>query len=145
MKIRVLLLTLLLAAPAIAATPNDWVECGTENNAPSGQNRLGSGGHICYLFDDNHGAWPGTSVFHVLANQASCNLVRDVNSTGGAVVLQLLPCPTGMSTYSTSTCGPVLKTFSADDTHNITRGSYMLNATTPVGATEDAVFSCRGY
>lgn len=139
-----LLSALLLATGSLAATPTDWVQCGTENTANAGSTVNAGGGRICYLFDEALAT--GTYVgFTVRTASASCNLVQDTATTGGAVVLELRACPTGLATKDANTCGKVLKTFSADDAINITRGSYAIVATTGVTAGEDAIFSCIDY
>lgn len=137
----------LFATMAWAVTPNDWIQSGGSDTQLS-TNKVSVDGHIVYKFDENHGSGGtgiGNAIFHVEGPRASCNLERDINGTGGTVVLELRACGTGIATYDLAHCGQVVKTFTTDDDQPLSRGSYLLNVTTAVGAGEDAIFSCRGY
>lgn len=148
-----MLLAALLSVPHMAwanavAIPDDWVECGGTgtnfNTSPSSQNRLRQDGLICFAADDSWTAGE-LSPFFIETNRASCNLVMDQLAASGTANLTINACPTGNSTRNATTCPQVVKTFSSDDSVNITRGTYLIVNTVAPTAGDEMIFSCRGY
>lgn len=143
----------LLAIPTLAwaVTPNAWTKpCASDTADPSRNQVVSPTDQACYKFDEGHnttGTGIGSAHFEVRHSRASVNLNRDLATSAGSIVAELLPCPLPPP-YTAARCGPAITP--ALDTAvgmvwNVTRGHYALNVTTAVSAGQDAVLSVRGY
>lgn len=148
-KTLAVLVLLLVPIAAWAVTPNDWTSpCGTDTVPETRPNQIvASTDHACFKFDENHnttGTGIGNSLFHVKAPRARVSLIRDLNATGGTVIAELRRC-LPLAPFDASRCAEVVATFSVDASEPVERGVYLLNVTTAVAATEDALLLVQGY
>jgi len=133
------------ASVASGQSTNAWTGCSGSLTDAGGvvDANVGSTGTICFEFDEG---WVANDTsFRVESDNASVCWVRDVNvAAGGAAVVDLYSCPTGL-TPALATCGEKLQTFSTDKCVTVTRGTYYLDVTTQCDSDDDCVVAVRGY
>ena len=132
-----------VAATASAQSSNKWTGCSSSfrTDAAEVEASVGATGTICFEFDEG-GA---DTTFRVKSANAAVCWVRDlVTAAGGAAVVDIYSCPSGMAA-TTSTCGDKLTTFTADDCISVTRGVYLADITTACDSGDDCLLSVRGY
>ena len=153
MRLFLLLLALLVAAPALAAPPtspsNQWTGCSSSATAwevgTTATPSVGEDGRACLEIDE--GFSTGTTSFRVAASTASVCAILDVTASAatGDVRPILYSCPTGF-TPDTDVCSEVVKTWTDDSCVAVSRGRYLIDIpTTAVTAGEDAIIAVQGY
>lgn len=131
---------LALSGEAQAQIADDWTDCA--GNAGSTTPDVQPGWSWCLEFTSTYGT--GTTSFVVDAPAATVSLARDILAAGGTAQVSFYFCPTQL-TPSALTCPELVKTFTADDSEAVGRGTYYVVVDTAPGAGDHAVFGVTAW